>query len=132
MVDAHDKHGGISTGCRDDHPLGTTLQVSLRVSLKIALTHRRIAPRNSFSAEQNTYGGLLNGGKHTSGLNHILGTSLTPFNVSGVPPENKTGQSERVGRFKMSEGVKLTYSWKTVMACPSTTSLPPSAFTSPL
>lgn len=30
MVDAHDKHGGIGTGCRDDHSLGTTLQVSLR------------------------------------------------------------------------------------------------------
>lgn len=29
MVDTHDEHGGISTGCRDDHSLGTTLQVSL-------------------------------------------------------------------------------------------------------
>lgn len=52
-----------------------------------------MARRNRFGAEQNTYGGLLDGGEHTSGLNHILGTSLTPFNVSGVPPGNKTGQS---------------------------------------
>lgn len=43
--------------------------------------------------EQNTYGRLLDGGEHTSGLNHILGTSLTPFNVSRVPPGNETGQS---------------------------------------
>lgn len=46
--------------------------------------------------EQNTYGSLLDGGEHASGLNHILGTSLTPFNVSGVPPGNETGQSGEV------------------------------------
>lgn len=29
MVDTHDKHGGICTGCRDDDSLGTTLKMSL-------------------------------------------------------------------------------------------------------
>lgn len=29
MVDAHDKHGGICTGGRDDDSLGTALKVSL-------------------------------------------------------------------------------------------------------
>ena len=33
-----------------------------------------------------TYGSLLNGGEHASGLHNILGTSITPFDVSGVPP----------------------------------------------
>lgn len=65
-----------------------------------------MAPRNSLGVEQNTYGGLLDGGEHTSGLNHILGTSLTPFNVSGVPPESR---QDRVSgwvdlkRFMLSE-----------------------------
>lgn len=36
-----------------------------------------------------TYRGLLNGGEHTGGLNHILSTSLTPFDVGRVPPENQ-------------------------------------------
>lgn len=30
VVDAHDKHGSISTGGRDHHPLGAALQVSLQ------------------------------------------------------------------------------------------------------
>ena len=29
VVDAHDKHGGISAGGRDDDPLSATLQVKL-------------------------------------------------------------------------------------------------------
>lgn len=45
--------------------------------------------KQGFDEGPNTYGGLLDGGEHTSGLNHILGTSLTPFNVSRVPPENR-------------------------------------------
>lgn len=33
-----------------------------------------------------TYRGLLNGGEHTSGLHNIIGTSVTPFDVSRVSP----------------------------------------------
>lgn len=95
VVDTHDKHGSVSAGCRDDDSLGTTLQVSLRDGVEIIqflfctshMAYNLILHSNLtwFS----TYGGLLNCCKHTSGLHHILCTSLTPFNIGGVPPEEK-------------------------------------------
>lgn len=104
MVDTHDKHGSISAGCRDDDSLGTTLQVSLKGCVEIQLnlcpfvancrshiTGRKVI-RQCYMLK-NTYRGLLNGGEYTSGLNHILGTSITPFDVGGVPPA-KRGREE--------------------------------------
>jgi len=58
VVDSHDEHGGIGTGGRDHNLLGTTLEVS---------------------------GALLDGCEHTSRLNNIVGSSLLPWDVSGVP-----------------------------------------------
>ena len=52
MVHAHHKHGGICRRCRDDDPLGATFQVSPS---------------------------LLHGSEYTSGLHHILSTSITPL-----------------------------------------------------
>ena len=57
MVHAHHKHGGINRRCRDDDPLGATLQVSPS---------------------------LLHGSEDTSGLHHILSTSITPLDDGGI------------------------------------------------
>lgn len=57
LVDAHDEHGGIGRGSRDDDLLGTTLQVG---------------------------GGLLGGGENTSGLDDVLSAGVGPGNVGGV------------------------------------------------
>lgn len=38
VVDAHDKHGSISTGGRDHHPLGASLQVSLQSHTSVEKT----------------------------------------------------------------------------------------------
>lgn len=57
VVDAHDEHGGISGGSRDDNLLGTTLQVSASLVL---------------------------GGEDTSGLDDVVGAGLAPGNLGGV------------------------------------------------
>ena len=59
MVHTHHKHGGIGRRCRDDDPLGTTLQVSPS---------------------------LLHGSEDPSGLHHILSTSITPLDVGRISP----------------------------------------------
>lgn len=58
LVDTHDEHRGIGGWGRDDNLLGATLQVSR---------------------------GLLGGGEDTGGLNDVVGTSLGPWDGSGVP-----------------------------------------------
>ena len=57
VVHAHHKHGGIGRRCRDDDPLGATLQVSPR---------------------------LLHGSEDPSGLHHVLSTSITPLDVGRI------------------------------------------------
>lgn len=99
MVDTHDKHWGISTGGRDDHSLGTTFQVSLRRDPR-KCSHRTYNQRHNYmrysrtykSEYMFTYRGLLSGGKDTSGFHNILSTSITPLNVSWVPPERMGGK----------------------------------------
>ena len=57
LVHAHDVHGGIGRGGRDDDLLGTTLEMGL---------------------------GLVDGGEDTGGLDDVLGTRLGPGDGSGV------------------------------------------------
>lgn len=99
-----------------------------------------------------TYGGLLNGGEDTSRLNHILGSSVSPLDVGWVSPAaqkidntpmNLDLGSKLVERMNLALCLCLcvcvcvmhshreTYSLKTVILCPSITSFPPSALTSP-
>ena len=56
-VDAHDEHGGISRGGRDDDLLGTSLDVGV---------------------------GLLDGGEDAGGLADVVGADLTPADLGGV------------------------------------------------
>jgi hypothetical protein len=52
------KHGSISRGSRDDDLLGTSSQVSLA---------------------------LVDGGEHTGGLNNVVGSRGSPFDVGRIP-----------------------------------------------
>ena len=57
VVDAHDEHGSVGGGGRDDDLLGTAAEMSR---------------------------GLLDGGEDAGGFAHNLGTGLAPANVGGV------------------------------------------------
>ena len=57
VVDAHDEHGGIGRGSRNDHLLGSALQVGL---------------------------GLFGGGEDTGRLDDVVSASLAPWDVGGV------------------------------------------------
>lgn len=57
LVDAHDEHGGVGGGSRDDNLLGAALQVGR---------------------------GLLGGGEDTGGLDDVLGALLGPRDGGGV------------------------------------------------
>ena len=118
MVHAHDEHGGVGAGGRDDDSLGASLQVSLekhtqiKRSLMLYSSRFRDVRRCGFrytvhirlwktlsivsGAGKRTYGCLLDGGEHAGGLHHVLGTSIAPLDVGWVPPGST--QSERDAR----------------------------------
>lgn len=137
MVDAHDEHGGIGTGCRDDHSLGTTLQVSLRTS------------SNGISALGRSHVGTVLGRSRirTEAFSMVVNTPVDSTTywapasphlmLAGSLLQTRGGGGFRAGGWvggseSTHQAWRSTHSWKTVMACPSMTSLPPSAFTSPL
>ena len=57
LVDAHDEHGCVCGGCRDNNLLGATLQMGL---------------------------GLLSGGEHTGRFDDIVCAGVFPWDIGGV------------------------------------------------
>lgn len=140
MVDTHNKHWGISTRGRDDDPLGTTLQVRLqknKASLRVKCCISQMWLQNVIVALNNL----------TEAFSMVVKTPVdsTTYWAPASPHLMLAGSLLHGTSIGGGECVKFSmnrtntifkkhcaYSLETVMAWPSMTSLPPSAFTSPL